>query len=489
MAHQSDDASSSATSEPGEVSLRANAMGLSAVLMQAITHIGPAIGLATTIAFVTGLVGVTSPLAYGFAFLLVLTIGASLTRLAKNFPSAGGYFTYVSKTIHPRAGALTGWLYFIYDPLVAAILIAYFGFVLQGFLQADYNFDFPWWATFVILAGIVTACLYCGIQISAKALLILGGLEIAILAALAVSGLASPGAGGTNLTPFNPQNSLSSHGMYLAVVFSITSFTGFESVAPLAEEARDPRRTVPRAIMFSIILMGLFFLLVSWGIVVGWGTAHAASLASSAQNPLLLVARRLWGIGWIFVMLAIGNSALACGLAGSNAATRVFYGMARSGALPKALSAVHPRFKTPTNAIHLQTVITFVFGLVVGFWIGADQEYYVTGLALTLALILIYGAGNIGVIRYQLGRGRADFNLWLDAVFPVLSTAALLWVGYKSIVPLPASPVLYAPYIAAGWLVAGVGFVWLVVKRGDEARLRQAAAVAYEGSLPPERAG
>ena len=81
----------------------------------------------------------------------MLAIGAVLTQLAKLFPSAGGYFTYTSRTLHPRAGLLTAWFYFLYDPLGGCINLAFFGFILQGLLQSRYNFDFPWWATFLIL--------------------------------------------------------------------------------------------------------------------------------------------------------------------------------------------------------------------------------------------------------------------------------------------------------------------------------------------------
>ena len=466
-----------------ETELHGGAIGLPAVLMQAITHIGPAIGLATSIAFVVSLAGKTAPLAYGFAFLLVLAIGASLTQLANRFPSAGGYFTYTSRTLHPRAGLLTAWLYFLYDPLGGCINLAFFGFILQGFLKSKYNFDFPWWLTFLITATIISFLVYRGIKISATVMLILGGLEILIFIALAITALISPGAGGTNFAPFNLANA-PANGLYLAIVFSILTFSGFESVAPLAEESRSPRQILPRAIMLSIVIMGIFFLLTSWAVVAGWGTDHIGGLATSAQNPILVVAERVWGIGWILVMFAIFNSALAVAIACTNASTRVFFAMGRVGVLPKWLAGV--RHKVPVNAVILQTVITFAYGLGIGFWIGADQEFYFTGVAITLGLIFIYGAGNIGVVRYYLREARDSFNLWLDAVFPIACTLALIWVGYKSIVPLPAAPVEYAPFVVAGWLAAGLVLVWALSRTGRENWLVKASEIAYERPPTPE---
>ena len=477
----SSDKSSLAT--VADTELQGGAIGLPAILMQAITHIGPAIGLATSIAFVVSLAGKAAPLAYFFAFLLVLAIGAVLTQLAKLFPSAGGYFTYTSRTLHPRAGLLTAWLYFLYDPLGGCINLAFFGFILQGLLQSRYNFDFPWWATFLITATIVTYLVYRGIKISVTVMLILGALEILIFVALAVTALVNPGPGGTSFAPFNLADA-PGNGLYLAIVFSILTFTGFESVAPLAEESRSPRKNLPRAIMLSILIMGIFFLLTSWAIVVGWGTQDIGGLATSVQNPILVVAERVWGIGWILVMFAIFNSAIAVALACTNASTRVFFAMGRTGVLPKWLAHVH--HKVPINAITLQTIITFAYGLGVGFWIGADQEFYFTGTAITLGLIFVYGAGNIGVVRYYLREARDNFNIWLHGIFPVACTLALIWVGYKSIIPLPAAPVEYAPFVVLGWLVAGVILVWAVSRNGREEWLIKASEVAYERTPTPE---
>jgi amino acid transporter len=483
QAGSSQERPAASTATVADTELQGGAIGLPAVLMQAITHIGPAIGLATSIAFIVSLAGKTAPLAYGFAFLIVLAIGASLTQLANRFPSAGGYFTYTSRTLHPRAGLLTSWLYFLYDPLGGCINLAFFGFILEGLLKSKYNFEFPWWLTFIITAAIISYLVYRGIKISATVMLILGILEILIFIALAITALISPGSGGTNFAPFNLANA-PANGLYLAVVFSILTFSGFESVAPLAEESRSPRRILPRAIMLSIVIMGIFFLLTSWAIVAGWGTHRIGGLATSAQNPILVVAERVWGIGWVLVMFAIFNSALAVAIACTNASTRVFFAMGRVGVLPKWLARVH--HKVPVNAVTLQTIITFAYGLGIGFWIGADQEFYFTGVAITLGLIFIYGAGNIGVISYYLREARDSFNIWLNAIFPIACTIALIWVGYKSVVPLPAAPVKYAPFVVAGWLVAGLVLMWALSRRGREDWLIKASEIAYERPPTPE---
>ena len=464
--------------------LRANALGLPAIVMQGVTHIAPAVGMVLTIQFITSLAGVTSPLSYFFAFLIVLLLGASLTQLAKHLPSAGGYYTYVSRTVHPRAGFLTAWLYFLYDPTCPAINLAFMGFFFESTLKAEWGITwFKWWLFFLIGTAFVTWIIYRGIKISVWTVVVLGVFEIAIVVVLAIFGLFSPGPGGVNLSSYNPGNALTTNGLFLGVVFAIFAFTGFEAVAPLAEESERPRRTLPRGIMYSILIMGAFYLFCSWGILLGWGTDRLPSFISSAENPVFVLAKHLWGGAWILVFLAVINSIFAVCIACSNAATRVFYRMAETGSLPKPLAKVHPRFGTPVNAILLMCFLTLAIGLGLGFWIGPDQEFFMMGIAITLSLAAVYSLGNLGVVRYYWRERRSEFNIWLHLVFPVVSTAALGYVCYKSLSPLPALPVGAAPWIALAMLVSGVIVVFAISWTGREEWLYKAGAV-YEGDVP-----
>ncbi|PYV37587.1 MAG: hypothetical protein DMG06_27675, partial [Acidobacteria bacterium] len=341
-----------------ETELRAGALKLPSVLMQGITHIAPAVGIVLTIQLITSLAGVTTPLAYAIAFGIVLTLGVALTQLAKHLASAGGYYTYVSRTVHPKAGFLTAWLYFLYDPTSAAINLAFMGFFFEGTMKAEFGVTFPWWGFFLLGTALITVLVYFGIEISARTMVLLGVAEIAIVLALAFTGLRHPGKGGINFSSYNPARAPSVNGLYLGVIFSIFAFTGFESVAPLAEESESPRRNLPRGIIGSLLLMGAFYLFCSWALLIGWGTSNLDSFIKSAENPTFRLGKNLWGSGWILLFIAVINSILAVSIASTNAATRVFFAMVRSGSLPRGLAKVHPRYKTPANAIWFQTFLT-----------------------------------------------------------------------------------------------------------------------------------
>jgi amino acid transporter len=457
--------------------LRANALSFPSVLMQSITHIAPAVGLVFVLQFITTMAGIAAPLAFALAFFSVLAIAVCMVQLALHLPSAGGYYTYVSRALNPKAGFLAAWMFFLYEPPTAAVNLAFLSYMLHNIVKMEAGISCPWYVLFLAAVLLITVLIYRGIEISAIFVIWLTAIEILIVGCLAISGFLHPGDGRIHLGDFASLHSFKQKGFYLAVAFSILIFTGFESVAPLAEETRNPRRTLPRAVLLSTTLMGLFFVVCAMALLTGWGNSHIASFASSTEPPVILLAKRLWGPAWVLVLIAVTNSILAVAIAGNNAATRVFFAMGRARSLPAVLDYVHPRFQTPRNAILLQTFLTLAIGLGIGLWIGPDQEYYVIAVAMTLGLMFIYCAGNIGVFFYYRRERPAEFRFLLHFLLPLLSTISLLWVAYKSAVPLPEPPVRYAPIVAAVWLFCGV-VIMLTARRAGGAPLLPLDAVS-----------
>ena len=172
--------------------------------------------------------------------------------------------------------------------------------------------------------------------------------------------------------------------------------------------------------------------------------------------PVATMAQRVWGGAWVLVLFALLNSALGVAVACNNVATRMWYSMAREGVLPRSLAVLHHRHRTPTRAIALQLAVVLALGLGLGAWLGPFQSFLLLGLVFSLALVFIYGAGNLGVVRYFTGEARRELNPVLHVLFPVASTAALVWAAWKSVRPLPPSPTRYAPVVVALWLALGL---------------------------------
>lgn len=435
--------------------LRKGSVGLAGVLMQSVAQISPTLGIFYTIAFNTGQAGLTAPLTYLAAFVVCLILAVPMTRLARHLPSAGGFYTYIAQGIGPRWGFITGWLYAIMVAVVPAALAAFTGAVLHDELSSKYGFGLPWWAYALVILAICFGCAYRGIVISVRFLVIMSLFEICVGLGLALSGVASPGPGGVNVGGFNPANIGSSSGFFLAIVFSIFAFTGFESAAAVGEESRNPKKLVPIAIAGSLILIGAFYVFCAWGLQIGWGTRNLTALADSPTAPAFVLADRLWSGGSTIVLIALVNSGLGVCIACTTSSTRTIFGMARTGALPSVLAMVSKRYHTPVTAVIVQAAVAVTVAMAVGLPLGPYNLFNVLGTTGTFVYIPIFILMNIAAFKYYRGKRPGEFRVLPLVVAPIISTAALITIGYKSLVPLPAAPVAYAPAIAAAYVLLG----------------------------------
>jgi amino acid transporter len=455
--------------------LEEDAIGLLGATMQAITHIAPAIAGFFFTGFIVSLAGITAPLAYFIGFLIVLMLGSTLAQLAKHMPSAGGYYTYISRAIHPRAGFLTSWMYILYSPIVGGPLAGFFGFIVAGELKSNWGIDVPWlpWAAVLFFAPLTAYLQWEGIKLSTRFMVITGGLEMIIVMALAVWGFLDPPSGhAISLENFNPVNIPAGEGFALAVVFTVQGLTGWEASAPLAEETKDPKRNVPLSVMLSIVIIGSFLVIVFWGVLTGFGN-DADAVVSSPTLPALALAHRVWGGAWVIILFALLNSVAAVSIACANVGTRMWYSMARSGSFPSALAKVHPVHKTPGNAILVQMFLNLGMGILGLILFTPDVSFFFfVGLVLVLGVTVAYLLANLAVFLFYWREKRDEFNWVLHFVFPVASSIVLIYAIYKSF-PQP-DPYIWAPVLDGAWLVVGILILVYLRARGNEEWLDKA---------------
>ena len=480
-----------------QTDLKANSLGLTGVTMQAITHIAPAIAALFFTQFLVTLAGVTAPLAYVAAVVLVLMLGNTLIQLSKALPSAGGYYTYVSRALGARLGFLTSWMFILYSPMAGGVVCGFFGFIVAGELKASYNIDLPWlWAAAVIVGAIAVAIFqYIGIELSARTLLITGGAEILIVLALAITGFASPGPGGISLAVFNPGNignsttTLGVAGFTLGIILAVQGLTGWEAAAPLAEETRDPKKNTPRSVLLSIIILGVFLVFTYWGVITGFGVDKISDIQGSPDLPGLALAHSKWGDGWWLILLAFLSSTFAVTLATANVSTRMWYALGRNGAFPKLFAKVHPTHKTPVNAIYAQAILTLGSGLIAGLiWNSQVAFFLLSGLVLVIGVAFVYIAANFAVTVFYWRERRAEFNWLWHGILPAAATLILLYALAQSYPPFcpavncPVDPYLKAPLVDIAWLLIGILILVFYSATGRSAWLKTAGAALGEES-------
>jgi amino acid transporter len=166
------------------------------------------------------------------------------------------------------------------------------------------------------------------------------------------------------------------------------------------------------------------------------------------------------------VLLALFNSVVCASIASFGTVSRMWFAMARSGLGPRRLAYLNPRTRTPSNAVLAQGGLTLVVGLLFGFWLGPDHAFHTLILVATLAGIALYLSGNLGVVLLARREGRATARVFAHVVFPVVTSAAVLWVGYKSLVPLPPAPERYGAIAALVWMALGIAVAFVVHRRG-----------------------
>jgi amino acid transporter len=423
-------------------------------------------------------------------------------ELARHLPSAGGMYTYTARGLHPTVGFLVAWGYAIVEPLVAPLLYIIFGFVMAGTLNAEFGWSADLWWPWSLGAAVVVFLLgYFGIRISAGTGTVLGLFEIVVFAALALWLILEAG-GNNTLSVFGTGEATIEGfegltGVFAGSIYSILAFIGFEAAAPLAEEAKDPRRTVRQAVVYSCVLIGLFYILTTYAATVFFGPDRMAEFpASGGGNPWDALARSVWGAGWVLAFLAVQNSAIANSNAAANAATRTWYAMGRIRILPPGLAATHPQYRSPHVAVVWQFVVGVAAALGLGFAFGPLEAFFLIATVVTAVIVLIYMAVNLACMVYYLRERRSEFNWFSHLLVPIVGILFFI-PGWLTAMGIPVFDFISAlPYPASlAGIIVGVamllGVIYLVVlSQTNPQRIRDTGRVFMEeepvtASVPP----
>jgi amino acid transporter len=456
-----------------DTGLRRDAVGLREVLFQSITDMAPGAAIAASIPAGVAFAGGALPLAVVFALIAALLSAWSIGQLARELPSSGSMATYAARGLHPSLGFLTAWGYAMVGWLIPPLVLLQLGFTVAGTLNAEIS-GYPanlWWPWSILGLLIIFATGYFGVRTSARFGTILGVFEIAVFVIMGVLLLFHAGSHNTLsvfTTKYTPSAFHGLSGVIAGSVFSVLAFGGFEGAAPLAEEARNPRRTIQLAVILATLLIGALYVFTTYAADVAFGPAKFAGFTTSTGPASWEgLARSLYGLFWILVFLAIVNSTLANSNAGVNVSSRMVYAMGRIHAFPAALGRVSERHRSPVNAIVLGTVISLAAMLGLGLHYGPTEAFAMVGTGLVILIVGVYIIMNAACIGF-FSRGGGKFNLVSHLIIPVLGIAAFVpaWcagagikiAGVSWISPLPA-PLSYMGPAVAIWMVIGVFYL------------------------------
>ena len=304
------------------------------------------------------------------------------------------------------------------------------------------------------------------------------------------------GAEGVSLHPLAP--GASPHGvsgLATGFVFAALSFVGFEAATTLSEEVQLPRRTVPRAILWSVIGVGALYVFCIWAEVIGLGERETNAL-TGASTPWNDLATRY--AGWMKwpVIVASVSSMFAVMVNSANGIVRILHTMGREHLLPRGLAHVDPRHRTPTRAVLVVGVFTVVVAIGLGIANGGLDDatagsnvYGYLGFLLTLGILPVYVLTNLAAVAYF--RRTDRLHVVRHAVLPLAGAALMVVLLVEQILQQTDAPYTWFPWVIIGWVaVLGAAAIWLGARR-PEALQRAGAALAIGevAGEPPAPAG
>lgn len=450
-----------------ESGLRRNAVGIGGAVIMSAAIMGPAVSTFFNPQFSTPFSGVATPFVYFVCLVAILITASGIMEMAARLPSAGAFYTYVTRGLGPRAGFLTGGLMFVAYALLPPAEIGLIGSYLQSTLHDDFGWNIPWWLIGLVPAVVMVVLAVRGIESSIRTAIVLFAGEVVVVVVIAAIVVLRGGKDGLTVHPLDPTASPHGFGgLVTGFVFAALSFVGFEAAATLGEEVRRPARTVPRAIGLSVVFVGVIYVFCIWAEVVGLG-ARATNAMDGSATPWNDLAATYAPWMKLFVTLASVSSMFAVMVNSNNGIVRILHVMGREGLLPRFLARVDEKRGTPLNAVVAQGIFSVVVALVVGAFAGGlgnvtggSNVYGYLGFLLTLGILPVYILTNAAAIRF-FGRS-GDFRWVRHGVLPGLAIALMGALLVGQIVEQTSAPYTWFPWIIVGWLaVVAAAAVWL----------------------------
>ncbi|SEO82530.1 MULTISPECIES: APC family permease [unclassified Pseudomonas] len=398
------------------------------------------------------------PLAYIIGMVAMLFTALSYGSMARAFPVAGSVYSYAQRGLNPHVGFIAGWLMLLDYLLIPPLLYVYAAMALNHLYpdvpKVGFILAFLVSATFVNLRGITFTARMNIIFLLAQLMV------LAIFLFYAWNALqGGAGNGQLTLAPLYSPERFDFALLMQAVSIAVLSFLGFDAISTLAEEIKnDPGRSVGKAALITLLVMGVIFVVQTW-----IATDLAAGMGFKSADTAFYEIAELAAGSWLATLTAVAT-ALAWGVAvaitSQAAVSRLLFGMARDGKLPKVLAKVHPKHNTPYLSIYLVAVLSLLicylfidavdtltslvnFGALSGFMllhitvINHHWRRQRSGQVIRHLICPLIGFGIVAAIMYNMGVDAQKLGLiWIAAGLVYL--AVLNKFGTDTALPDPA---------------------------------------------------
>jgi amino acid transporter len=415
-------------------------------------------GNATWLSFLLGIVG------------LVL-VSLNINQFARRSASPGSLYSYVVQGLGPTVGVLAGWAILFGYTLTGMSTLCGFALIANVLLEQWFGVHAHVLALFAVGVLVSFYIAYRDIQLSAKTMLVFEGL--ALLFTLVLGGLIWAHTGfaidlaQVKLEGATPSSTLG------AVVLVVFAFSGFESSTALGHEAKNPLVTIPRSVLQSVVLAGVFFILMTYIVVLGF-QGNGASLGES-EAPLHALANQIgWGGLGTVINVGILLSFLSCTLASINSSARILFSMANHGWVPDALGQAHIENRTPHVAVGLTALVTFgVPCALYAAGVGAFDSQGYFGTLCSFGFIVVYILISLAAPAYLARSGKLTWRAIAYSVggigFMLPPVVGITGIPGSELLPTPDGTGVVLLSIFGAYMAVGLG--WLLLQRARRPNL------------------
>lgn len=444
--------------------LKPDCLSFGEVLAQSISVIAPTTIPASNLGLVVAMAGNGTWLSFLLGMLGLVFVSLNINQFASRSASPGSLYSYIAKGLGPTAGVVCGWslvLAYLFTGMSVLCGFANFSTMILGHVGIH-----PSSITLLAIgAAIAWYAAYRDIKLSAIAMLWLEGISVGLILILGIVIWAHHGFA-LDLSQLTLQET-SPGNVAMGLVLVVFGFSGFESATSLGDEAKHPLRTIPKSVLGSTVLAGLFFTLMTYIEVLAFrGTAQ--SLATT-EEPLGFLSQQV-GMPFLGQLIAISAlfSFFTCVLGSINPAARVAFTMARHGLFHASLGEAHSANKTPHVAVSVCSLLMFLVPACMSLfhvrlfdcmgYLGAICTY-----GFLTAYILVSIAAPIYLYKLQKLRWHHVLFSVLAISFMMIPVLGSLGIPGSTLFPVPAAPYDVFPYLFLMYLCVTCG--WFVLQR------------------------
>lgn len=437
--------STTPSSPPAPGELAGGVLGLSSVLFCIVTGAAPLAAMLFNVPIAVLGGGYAAPAAFLVATIALTIFSVGYIEMARRVTSAGGFYTFVTRGLGRVPGLGAGLLIAICYIVFASAVIGVMGYFAATTVESLTALALPAWVYMLVGLALMSAFAFFHIELTAKVLGVALIGELLVLTVLAIGVFATGGAEGFSLAPLNPVNIFGNSSAIevfgagaagIALFAAFWSWVGFEMAPNYAEETHEPHRIAKTATYVSVIGLGLFYILISYVYVTGWGlTGSAVAVQRQFEGEIAsafypLTDRYVGSWATLLMEILIVTGSFACAMAFYNTSARYLFALGREGVLPAPLARTSIRH-SPAAASLTVTAIVGLYCLAFVLYDPSNEGALLklgtwSPLLGVLGILGVQALVSVAIIRYFLTTARDDFHWCRTLVAPLLGLAAMV---------------------------------------------------------------